>query len=202
MSKSVAIVTGASQGIGQATAIRLARDFSALVLVARNRANLEQTAEAVKAAGAEALVIDVDLAEPAAAQAVVDQTLGGVRPHRRAAQHRRRGAADRPVRDDRRAVGRRPGAEAARRAAAHDRGVAGAEGGQGLGGADVRQFGAVPEGALCGRRHDQRRDRRAGQGVLRSRHRRRRAGQQRPARPGDDRPPPVLSRSTGRRCTT
>ena len=44
MSKSVAIVTGASQGIGRATAIRLARDFSALVLVARNRANLEETA--------------------------------------------------------------------------------------------------------------------------------------------------------------
>ena len=75
MSKSVAIVTGASQGIGQATAIRLARDFSALVLVARNRANLEQTAEAVRAAGAEASIIDVDLAQPSAAQTVVDQTL-------------------------------------------------------------------------------------------------------------------------------
>ena len=43
MSKSVAVVTGASQGIGQSTAIRLARDFSALVLVARNRANLERS---------------------------------------------------------------------------------------------------------------------------------------------------------------
>jgi NAD(P)-dependent dehydrogenase (short-subunit alcohol dehydrogenase family) len=75
MSASVAIVTGASQGIGRATAARLARDFSALVLVARNRANLELTEEAVKAAGAEALVIDADLAEPAAAQSVVDQTL-------------------------------------------------------------------------------------------------------------------------------
>jgi NAD(P)-dependent dehydrogenase (short-subunit alcohol dehydrogenase family) len=75
MTKSVAIVTGASQGIGQSTAIRLARDFSALVLVARNRANLEQTAAAVKAAGAQALVIEIDLAQPPAAQAVVDQTL-------------------------------------------------------------------------------------------------------------------------------
>src|SRR5580698_8685352 len=75
MAKSVAIVTGASQGIGKATAVRLARDFQALVLVARNRAHLEQTAEGVKAAGAEALIIDADLGEPAAAQAVVDQTL-------------------------------------------------------------------------------------------------------------------------------
>jgi 3-oxoacyl-[acyl-carrier protein] reductase len=75
MSKSVAIVTGASQGIGQASAIRLARDFSAVVLVARNRSNLDDTAQAVKAAGAEALVIDADLAQPEAARAVVDQTL-------------------------------------------------------------------------------------------------------------------------------
>jgi short-subunit dehydrogenase len=74
MSRSVAIVTGASQGIGRATAIRLARDFS-VVLVARNRANLDETAKAVKAAGAECLVIDADLSEPAAAGAVVDRTL-------------------------------------------------------------------------------------------------------------------------------
>ncbi len=75
MVKSVAIVTGASQGIGKSTAIRLARDFSAVVLVARNRTNLEQTAEAVRDAGAQTLIIDNDLAQPAAAQAVVDQTL-------------------------------------------------------------------------------------------------------------------------------
>lgn len=75
MKNSVAIVTGASQGIGRATAVRLARDFSALVLVARNRTSLEETAEQVKAAGAQALVIDADLGEPAAAQAVADQTL-------------------------------------------------------------------------------------------------------------------------------
>ena len=53
--KSVAIVTGASQGIGGATAVRLARDFSAVVLVARNKDELEKTAAAVNSAGAEPL---------------------------------------------------------------------------------------------------------------------------------------------------
>jgi 3-oxoacyl-[acyl-carrier protein] reductase len=38
MKNSVAIVTGASQGIDRSTANRLARDFSAVVLVARNAA--------------------------------------------------------------------------------------------------------------------------------------------------------------------
>ena len=75
MSKSVAIVTGASQGIGQAAAIRLASDFSAIVLVARDRAKLEATAKAVSAAGAEALVIEADLARPETAQSVVDKTV-------------------------------------------------------------------------------------------------------------------------------
>jgi len=75
MTDSVAIVTGASQGIGAATAVRLAKDFAAVALVARNRANLEATAAAVEAAGARALVIDLDLSEPAAAKSVVEQTL-------------------------------------------------------------------------------------------------------------------------------
>jgi NAD(P)-dependent dehydrogenase (short-subunit alcohol dehydrogenase family) len=75
MSDTVAIITGASQGIGRATAIRLARDFSALVLVARSKDKLQDTAKAVEAAGSRVLVIDADLAEPAAVQGVVDETL-------------------------------------------------------------------------------------------------------------------------------
>ena len=75
MERSVAIVSGASQGIGRSTAIRLARDFAAVVLVARDRANLEGTAEAVRAAGAKALVIACDLSKPEAAKDAVDQAL-------------------------------------------------------------------------------------------------------------------------------
>jgi 3-oxoacyl-[acyl-carrier protein] reductase len=75
MKKSVAIVTGASQGIGRATAIRLAKDFSAITLAARGRENLEETSAAVKAAGAEPLVMDIDLSDASAAQKVVEPTL-------------------------------------------------------------------------------------------------------------------------------
>jgi 3-oxoacyl-[acyl-carrier protein] reductase len=73
--KSVAIVTGASQGIGQATAVRLARDFSAVVLVARSKDELEKTASEVKSAGAEVTVCALDLREPQAAETVVAVTL-------------------------------------------------------------------------------------------------------------------------------
>ena len=41
---------GDRHGIGRSTAIRLARDFSSIVLAARDRPNLEKTADAVKAA--------------------------------------------------------------------------------------------------------------------------------------------------------
>jgi 3-oxoacyl-[acyl-carrier protein] reductase len=74
-SKSVAIVTGASQGIGRATALRLVRDFSAIVLVARNEDELQQTAAAVETAGAEPLICAVDLREPQSAEIVVRATL-------------------------------------------------------------------------------------------------------------------------------
>jgi 3-oxoacyl-[acyl-carrier protein] reductase len=75
MKTSVAIVTGASQGIGRSTALRLAKDFSGLVLAARNGEALNQVAALVKQAGAEPLPLPLDLREPAAAKSLVDQTL-------------------------------------------------------------------------------------------------------------------------------
>ena len=70
----VAIVTGASRGIGRATAIRLARDFSAVALVARTQETLSTAADTIRAEGAEALLFARDLREPDAAQAVVAAT--------------------------------------------------------------------------------------------------------------------------------
>jgi 3-oxoacyl-[acyl-carrier protein] reductase len=73
--RTVAIVTGASQGIGQATALRLAQGFSAIVLVARNKGGLGETAAEVRSAGAEAAVYALDLREPQSAEIVISGTL-------------------------------------------------------------------------------------------------------------------------------
>src|SRR5580692_10353399 len=73
--KSVAVVTGASQGIGRATALRLARDFSAVVLVARDKENLETAASEITSVGAKPMVFAVDLRLPQSAETVIKATL-------------------------------------------------------------------------------------------------------------------------------
>jgi len=75
MLKSVALVTGASQGIGRATAIRLAHDFEGLVLTARQTDELNKTAAAVESAGAQPLTFPLDLREPRSAETLVQGTL-------------------------------------------------------------------------------------------------------------------------------
>ena len=73
--RSVAIVSGASQGIGRATALRLAEDFAAVVLVARDKDKLERTAADIQGIGAASIVYDLDLRQPQAAETVVKGTV-------------------------------------------------------------------------------------------------------------------------------
>jgi len=73
--KSVAIVTGASSGIGRSTALRLALDFGAVVLVARGGEHLSEVAEEVGAMGAESLMIEQDLSAMTAAERIVGETM-------------------------------------------------------------------------------------------------------------------------------
>jgi short-subunit dehydrogenase len=61
ISGKVIIITGASSGIGRATAVALARERATLVLVARRETMLRSLAEEVKTAGARALVLPLDL---------------------------------------------------------------------------------------------------------------------------------------------
>jgi 3-oxoacyl-[acyl-carrier protein] reductase len=75
MNKRVVIVTGSSAGIGAATALHLAKDFTGIVLTARREQELEATAAAVTKAGATSLVIAADLREPAAADHIIDETI-------------------------------------------------------------------------------------------------------------------------------
>ena len=75
MTQSVAIVTGASSGIGKATALRLSRDFSAVVLVARSGEKLAEVGAEVSRIGAEALILEADLGAAAAADTVIARTL-------------------------------------------------------------------------------------------------------------------------------
>jgi short-subunit dehydrogenase len=74
MAETVALVTGASSGIGAALARRIARDGRALVLVARRADRLEALARELRRdAGVAAQVIACDLIRPGGARELVDE---------------------------------------------------------------------------------------------------------------------------------
>jgi NADP-dependent 3-hydroxy acid dehydrogenase YdfG len=72
----VALVTGASSGIGRAVAKRLAASGAAVGLVARRAERLEELADAIGAAGGAAVPIAADLTDPAAASRAVERAVG------------------------------------------------------------------------------------------------------------------------------
>jgi NAD(P)-dependent dehydrogenase (short-subunit alcohol dehydrogenase family) len=80
-SPKVAVVTGASAGIGRATALALAREGADLGLLSRNRERLESLAAEIAALGRRALVIPLDVADAEAVEAAatrVEAELGPI----------------------------------------------------------------------------------------------------------------------------
>jgi NAD(P)-dependent dehydrogenase (short-subunit alcohol dehydrogenase family) len=71
----VALVSGASRGIGRAVALAFAREGARVTLLARGRANLDRVAGAIEAAGGTALVVPGDAAEEATAPRAVEAAL-------------------------------------------------------------------------------------------------------------------------------
>jgi len=69
---ATAVVTGASSGIGRATAKRLADEGADVALLARTESDLEAVAESVREAGGTAGVHPVDLSDRAAVERVAD----------------------------------------------------------------------------------------------------------------------------------
>lgn len=78
---AVVLVTGASRGIGEHVAYAMAARGARLALAARSEGQLEGVAARVREAGAEAVVLPVDLSKPGAAESLVagtEQVLGPV----------------------------------------------------------------------------------------------------------------------------
>lgn len=74
LTDKVAIITGASSGIGAATALAMAQAGVDIALVARRREKLEEVAKSIRAIGRRAHVIVDDVADSAHAQRILDET--------------------------------------------------------------------------------------------------------------------------------
>jgi NAD(P)-dependent dehydrogenase (short-subunit alcohol dehydrogenase family) len=67
---AIALVTGASRGIGAATAVELARLGARVVITARTQGGLEEIDDAIRAIGGEATILPLDLHEGAQIDAI------------------------------------------------------------------------------------------------------------------------------------
>lgn len=74
-SQRVVLITGASAGIGRATALAFAREGALTVLIARSRDRLEEVAEEVRALHSDALVVPTDVSAPEQVRAMVDRVM-------------------------------------------------------------------------------------------------------------------------------